>query len=211
MVGKEVSKTSVFKGSVSQVIFNPYWTVPTSIKEKEILPILKKDPSYLKKNDMELLRGGEVVDASEIKWKSYKDHIPYSIRQKPGKKNALGKFKFLFPNNFDIYLHDTPSKGLFSKDKRAFSHGCVRVENPDKLAEYLLKREDPAWSAEKIEDLVDKKEEKRINIRKKMPVYMVYFTSWVDEKGRLNFRKDVYDLDQKLDKEIFSKKEQKAN
>ena len=147
IVGKEATRTSVFKGNMSHIIINPYWNVPTSIVRKEMLPKLKRYSNYLVKNNMELLSGNTIIDPSTVNWNSYSSSIPYSIRQKPGDDNALGKMKFIFPNNFSIYLHDTPSKSIFNQSKRAFSHGCIRVENPMKLALYILKN-NPNWNQE---------------------------------------------------------------
>jgi murein L,D-transpeptidase YcbB/YkuD len=124
------------------------------------------------------------------------------IRQKPGNSNALGKMKFLFPNNFNIYLHDTPSKNLFNKNQRDFSHGCIRVENPKKLAVYLL-RNDKTWSEEKIDKVLKTNTNTGIAVQPNIPVYIAYFTAWVDSEGNLNFRNDIYNLDSELAKEIF--------
>ena len=151
---------------------------------------------------MEVLSGDKVVNSSNIDWDKYKGDVPFIIRQKPGGENALGKMKFLFPNNYNIYLHDTPSKGLFSASKRAFSHGCIRVENPNKLLMYLL-RKDEKWNQERVDTILKTDKEYGIPIKPTVPVYIVYFTSWVDSKGQLNFRNDIYNLDQQLSNEIF--------
>ena len=204
VVGKEANRTSIFKGSISQIVLNPYWNIPNSIIINEILPKLKQDASYLEKNNMELVAGGEVINASKIKWKKYTTTLPFEIRQKPGLDNSLGKMKFLFPNGFNIYLHDTPSKELFNQNKRDFSHGCIRVENPKKLAVYLL-RNDKNWKQRKIDEVLKTNNEIKIDLKPKVPVYITYFTSWVDHKGNLNFRNDIYNLDNELAKEIFEK------
>lgn len=204
VVGKEAKRTSIFKGSISQIVLNPYWNIPNSIIKEEILPKLKQDASYLKKNNMELVSGGEVVNASKIKWSNYATTIPFEVRQKPGSDNSLGKMKFLFPNGFNIYLHDTPSKELFDRNKRDFSHGCIRVENPKKLALYLL-RNDKDWKEEKIDEVLKTTTETKIALKPKVPVYITYFTAWVDHNGNLNFRNDIYNLDDKLAKEVFEK------
>lgn len=183
VVGKAVKQTSIFRDNVSQIIFNPYWVVPNSIYRKEIQPRLSKN--YLAKNNMERYNG--------------------SVRQKPGKDNALGKVKFLFPNNYNIYLHDTPSKNLFGETKRAFSHGCIRVENPLWLAQYLL-RKDTSWTMEKINAILKTDKTFPVQINPVVPVYIAYFTAWVDVAGEINFRNDLYGLDKKLAKEIFTEK-----
>lgn len=182
VVGKAANKTSIFKGNISQIILNPYWGIPTSIVRKEILPKIRRNPKYLSQNNMEIVNG--------------------NYRQRPGKNNALGKMKFLFPNNYHIYLHDTPSKGLFKESKRAFSHGCIRVENPKKVALYLL-RHQPDWNEDRIDKILKTNTETQIRVQPTLPVYIAYFTSWVDNQGILNFRNDLYNLDKKLSIDIF--------
>ena len=202
VVGKEVKQTSIFKGNISSIILNPYWNIPNSIINNEIIPHIKSNPNYLAKNNMEVLSGNKVVNPATINWDKYKGNVPFTIRQKPGPDNALGKMKFLFPNNFNIYLHDTPSKGLFNSSKRAFSHGCIRVEDPKKLLMYLL-RIDEKWNQERIDGILKTDKEYGIQIKPSVPVYIVYFTSWVDSAGQLNFRNDIYNLDNQLSDEIF--------
>ena len=202
VVGKEGKQTTIFRGNISKIILNPYWNVPTSIINKEILPNLKRNRNYLSKNNMEVVAGGQVMNPKTINWSKYVKNIPYEIRQKPGKDNSLGKMKFLFPNSYSIYLHDTPAKELFDRNKRDFSHGCIRVENPEKLATYLLKN-NPSWSQQSIDKVLETSDETEIVVKPTMPVYITYFTAWVDSKGNLNFRKDIYNLDEELAKEIF--------
>lgn len=203
VVGKEITRTSIFKGNISQIILNPYWNVPNSIIRNEILPILKRNPSYLKKNNMEVLANNNIINPLSINWHNYKKNIPFAIRQKPGEDNALGKIKFVFPNNFSIYLHDTPSKNLFNESKRAFSHGCIRIQEPKKLALYLL-RGNENWNEEKVDTILKKNKTFGISLKPNIPIYIVYFTAWVDSKGDINFRNDLYNLDSQLEKEIFS-------
>ncbi len=202
VVGKAAKQTTIFKGNISNVVLNPYWNIPNSIINNEILPSLKRNSSYLSRNNMEVLSGNKVIDANSVNWDKYTKNVPFTIRQKPGISNSLGKIKFLFPNSYSIYLHDTPSKGLFERNQRDFSHGCIRVDNPRKLVSYIL-RKDKAWKEEKITKLLDKNKEYGIRIKPTVPVYIAYFTAWVDNDGNLNFRNDVYDLDKKLEKEIF--------
>jgi L,D-transpeptidase YcbB len=204
VVGKEAKQTSIFKGNISRIILNPYWNVPNSIINNEILPKLKRNPAYLARNNMEVVSAsGKRINAATINWHKYSKNVPFIIRQKPGGANALGKMKFLFPNSFSIYLHDTPSKELFNQNKRDFSHGCIRVENPKKLALYLL-RNDKVWTQEKIDKVLKTTKEVGIPIKPNLPVYITYFTAWVDSKGNLNFRDDIYNLDDQLAKEIFT-------
>ena len=202
VVGKAVTKTSIFKGNLSQIILNPYWGIPTSIVRNEILPKLKRNANYLENNNMEAFAGKEVINPNNINWDKYGDSVPFDFRQKPGKDNALGKMKFMFPNNYHIYLHDTPSKGHFGDTKRAFSHGCIRVENPKKLAMYLLKNQ-PVWNEQKVDEVLETDTQTGIKVKPSIPVYIAYFTAWVDVNGQLNFRHDLYDLDSKLSREVF--------
>ncbi|CAM4258027.1 L,D-transpeptidase family protein [Flavobacterium terrigena] len=204
VVGKEANETAIFKGKISRIMLNPYWNIPNSIINKEILPAIKKDKNYLSKNNMEVVSyKGEPMKESSINWNEYTKNVPFIIRQKPGNDNALGEMKFLFPNNFSIYLHDTPSKELFDRNKRDFSHGCIRVENPKKLMLYLLEN-DKTWTQEKLDEVLKTDTETGISVKPNMPVYIAYFTAWVDHKGNLNFRNDIYNLDDKLAKEIFA-------
>lgn len=203
IVGKEATRTSIFKGNISQIILNPYWNVPTSIVSKEMLPKLKENSNYLSKNNLELLSGNTIVDPSTVNWYNYSKTIPYAIRQKPGDDNALGKIKFIFPNNFSIYLHDTPSRNIFNETNRAFSHGCIRVQNPLKLAQFIL-RKNPNWNLEKLQSSVKNKKTINIQIKPILPVYIVYFTAWIGNSGEINFRKDPYKMDSQLEKEIFN-------
>lgn len=203
VVGKEAKQTSIFKGNISRIILNPYWNIPNSIINNEILPKLKRNPNYLSRNNMEVVSyQGKAINSSSINWNKYSKNVPFIIRQKPSNDNALGKMKFLFPNNFSIYLHDTPSKELFNRNKRDFSHGCIRVENPKKLALYLLKN-DRNWNPEKVDKVLKTTTETGIAIKPSMPVYIAYFTAWVDSNDNLNFRNDVYNLDKELAKDIF--------
>jgi murein L,D-transpeptidase YcbB/YkuD len=166
----------MFNGDLNQVVFSPYWNVPPSIVKDEILPKMASNPDYLSSQNMEEV-GTE-------------DGLP-KIRQLPGEKNSLGRVKFLFPNSFNIYFHDTPAKSLFEKDKRAYSHGCIRLADPEKMANYLL-RNNNEWTPEKINEAMYSDNEKFVRLKKPVPVLITYYTAWVDENGRLNFRDDVY-------------------
>ncbi len=202
VVGKEAKQTTIFKGNISRIVLNPYWNVPTSIINNEILPKLKRNRNYLSNNNMEVVAGGKVINSKAINWNNYSKNIPYQIRQKPGFDNSLGKMKFLFPNSYSIYLHDTPAKDLFDRNNRDFSHGCIRVENPKKLALHLLKN-NKSWNVQNVDKILATSDETEIAINPKLPVYIAYFTAWVDIQGNLNFRNDIYDLDEQLGKEIF--------
>lgn len=190
VVGKEGHNTMMFTGNLNQVVFSPYWNLPASIVKKEILPAIEKNPGYLESHNMEITgnEGG----------------LP-SIRQLPGGDNSLGKVKFLFPNSFDIYFHDTPAKSLFEKDKRAYSHGCIRLSDPVQMANYLLK-EQSEWTPEKINEAMNAGEEKYVKLKKPVPVLITYYTSWVDENGLLHFADDIYGHDKAVIEKMFINK-----
>jgi len=189
VVGKEGHNTMMFNGDLNQVVFSPYWNVPPSIVAKEILPAIEKNPNYIAKENMEIT-GND-------------DGLPV-VRQKPGAGNALGKVKFLFPNSFNIYFHDTPAKSLFEKDKRAYSHGCIRLREPEKFANYVL-RNQPEWTPEKISEAMNSGDEKYVKVKDPIPVVITYYTAWVDDNGRLNFREDIYGHDARLAEKMFNK------
>lgn len=203
VVGATATHTVIFSGEISQIAFAPYWNIPTSIVRNEVAPAMRRNPNYLARNRMEIVRGGEVVPNSSINWSNYNGGGPYLIRQKPGANNSLGLVKFLFPNEFSIYLHDTPAKNRFIPEKRAFSHGCIRLNDAKKLADYLL-RNDSTWTPAAIDKAMHATTEKVINLRPTMPVTIGYFTAWVDAEGRLNFRDDVYGHDARLARELFA-------
>ena len=183
VVGKDLNKTVIFSADMKYIVFSPYWNVPKSIIEKEIAPAMAKNKNYLSQHDMEWNNG--------------------DIRQKPGPKNSLGLVKFLFPNSNSIYLHDTPSKELFNEEKRAFSHGCIRIAKPKELANLILK-DDKNWTPEKIDAAMNSGEESWYAIKNKIPVYIGYFTAWVDADGLIYFYEDVYQRDAPLQAMLLS-------
>lgn len=203
VVGAVATHTVIFNGDVSLIAFAPYWNVPTSIVRNEIVPAMRRNPGYLAAQNMEVLKGGAVVPASSIDWSTYTGGGGYSIRQKPGPKNSLGLVKFLFPNEYNIYLHDTPARSRFEPEKRAFSHGCIRLSEPAKLAEYLL-RNDSTWTPKAIDKAMKAGKEQMVKLQPTMPVTIGYFTAWTDSRGRLNFRDDVYGHDARLALELFA-------
>ena len=165
---------------------------------------MKKNKGYLASHQMEVVSGNKPLAASSVNWNQYSSgNFPYSFRQKPGNHNSLGLVKFLFPNSHSIYLHDTPSKWLFEKEERDFSHGCIRLAEPQKLAEYLL-RNDPSWNSSRVRKAMNAGKEEYVTLKKTVPVHITYFTSWVDRNGRLNFREDVYRHDRRLEQMLFS-------
>lgn len=201
IVGKDQQQTPQFTGLVTQVVVNPFWNVPDSIARNEILPKLVKDPDYLAKEDMEVLEGWQAntqsLDPMTIDWAALlaEGRMPYHFRQRPGPRNALGQVKILFPNEHAVYLHDTPSRGLFNRRVRAFSHGCMRVDKIVELATAVLGQD---WTTDRLQNLIDRSESKTIRVSLKMPVHVIYLTSWVDpETGVLQFRNDLYDRDDK--------------
>ena len=188
VVGKVGNNTMMFTGKLNQVVFSPHWNVPPSIVKEEILPSIAENVNYLIDQNMEIT--GE------------EDGLPV-VRQLPGEKNSLGRVKFLFPNSFNIYFHDTPSKSLFAKDKRAYSHGCIRLSEPEKMAQYLLK-DDNNWPPEKITEAMYSDNEQFVKIKDPVPVFITYYTAWVDENGVLNFRDDIYKRDANVSKKMFN-------
>jgi len=177
VVGKLMNQTVIFSGMLQYIVFSPYWNVPKSIIDKEITPAIEKNKNYLAQHNMEWNDG--------------------NIRQKPGPNNSLGLVKFLFPNSNSIYLHDTPSKSLFKEEKRAFSHGCIRLEKPIELA-YLLVKDDKAWTMEKLNKALHSDKEIWYTLKNKIPVYIGYFTAWVNDNDDVQFYDDVYARDECL-------------
>ena len=199
VVGKQGHETPIFSGNMETVVFSPYWNIPDSIVEGETAPAMAKDPKYLARNNMEILRvsdsgGSSPVDPKDVNWDDPQELKQLAFRQKPGPNNALGHVKFLFPNEFNVYLHDTPADQLFERPGRAFSHGCVRVEEPEALAKYVL-RDDPAWTEAEILAAMNAGEEKHVKLKSPIPVHIVYFTAWVDDNGGLHFQPDIYGYD----------------
>ncbi len=198
IVGSEFNdqETPAFADSMSYVVFRPYWNVPKAIALEEILPEAAKDPGYLRKREYEVVRGwsetSPVVGQSTPSWSAI-EAGQVRIRQRPGRQNALGSVKFMFPNDFDIYLHDTAAPELFERDVRAFSHGCIRVERPDELGQFVL-----GWDASQVREAMESGPEARqVNLQRKIPVYILYLTTYVRD-GELFFGNDLYQRDEKL-------------
>ncbi len=203
-VGKPYHQTPVFRDTITYVEINPTWTVPTSITRRELAPKLLKDPvGFLKEKDMELLTAsGRPVDPAAVDWSAITPRdFPYVLRQRPGPANALGRIKFMFPNKYNVYLHDTPSKQLFSRTRRAFSHGCIRVQKPLELGELLLRPNGPQWTREHIQRLIDAGQTRRITLKRPMPILILYLTAVPDllnDPRRIQFRPDFYKRDAKV-------------
>lgn len=203
IVGKNYQRTPVFSGKMTYVEINPYWNVPSSIATEELLPKIQKDVRYLRKEKMKVIRSSdgkriEFVDPGEINWSQLSaSNFPYRLRQEPGPQNPLGRIKFMFPNKYGVYLHDTSEPALFERTRREFSHGCIRIEKPLDFAEYVL-RGDPEWTRETIEAAMAAKKTRVVMLPEPIPVHILYWTAWVDEDGTAHFRNDIYNRDEDL-------------
>jgi len=198
-VGKDYRQTPIFKDEIEYIVLNPTWTIPPTILVKDILPKIKKDPAYLQKKNMVVIdKKGKKINRSMIDWASVTTkNFPYMIRQEPGPKNALGQVKIMFPNKHFVYLHDTPSKSLFNKTNRAFSSGCIRVENPFELVELLLK-DTERWNAAGFNSVLESGKLQNVSLPNKVPVLLLYFTAQLDQDGQITFFEDIYKRDQKI-------------
>lgn len=192
VVGKPDTQTPIFNDRMTYLVFSPVWNVPDDIAEKETLPAVLNDPGFLNRMNMEVVDGsGNHVDPASIDLTSPEK---YRFRQRPGGSNALGLVKFMFPNQFNVYLHDTPTDSLFARASRSFSHGCVRLEQPEKLAQYVL-RDQPDWTTERIQEAMHAGEERIVKLKTAIPVYLGYWTARVTPDHQVQFRKDVYGID----------------
>jgi murein L,D-transpeptidase YcbB/YkuD len=189
----------VFSGDMTYVEINPYWNVPPSIARNELLPKIKADPGYLAANNFELLsdwsESASVLDPRRIDWSRVRpETFAYKVRQGPGPGNALGHIKFMFPNQFNVYLHDTPARSLFSRDERDFSHGCIRVQDPEQFGAFVLAKQ-PGWSLAQIEAAIATGKRMIVPLDTPLPVHLAYLTAWVNKDGSVHFRRDVYGRD----------------
>ncbi len=209
IVGKDYRRTPVFSGMMTYLVLNPSWHVPAKIAKLDILPRIRKDPGYLSREHFRVFdgwgAGATEIDPATIDWSNV---IPrsfkYRLRQDPGPWNALGKIKFMFPNEFGVYIHDTPSRELFKKTVRTFSSGCIRIEKPVRLAEYVLAG-DLKWNDEAIMAALESGQEKTVRLPTPIPVRILYWTAWVDPSGTVQFRKDVYERDGRVLEALRSK------
>jgi murein L,D-transpeptidase YcbB/YkuD len=194
VVGKEDTPTPIFNHRMTYVVFAPYWNVPDDIAQKETLPAVMKDPAFLERSNMEVVdTAGNPVDARSIDLDMPEK---YRFRQRPGTSNSLGLVKFMFPNQFNVYLHDTPADSLFARASRSLSHGCVRLEEPEKLAAYVL-RDQPDWTSDRISEAMHADTEEVVKLKRPIPVYLGYWTARVGSDGEVEFRQDVYDIDRR--------------
>jgi murein L,D-transpeptidase YcbB/YkuD len=202
VVGKPQRSTPVLSNRVEYLVFNPYWYLPETIIVEDVAPNILVDPDYLARKMIKVFAKGsdetQELDPTTINWSGLtKENLSYKLRQEPGPFNALGQVKILFPNQFSIYLHDTPSQELFQKTARDFSSGCIRVEKPVELVAYLLKN-NPLWRREKIRECMASGKQQVVTLPEPIPIYIFYWTAWVDEDGIMNFRNDIYNQDEPL-------------
>jgi len=206
VVGRPYRRTPVFSDKITYLVLSPYWHVPKNIAIQDMLSLIRNDTNYLAKHNIKVFQGlgtdTREIDAKTIDWsKVTAENFNYRFRQGPGPMNALGRVKFMFPNKFNVYLHDTPSRELFAKTERAFSSGCIRIEKPIELAEYLL-RDDPQWTRDNILAVIDKLVEQTVPLPKLIPIHILYCTAWANEDGSIQFRNDIYGRDKLLDEAL---------
>ena len=206
VVGNTRKQTPVFKDKMEKIVLNPTWTLPFSIATRETLRMLQKDSLYLIKHNMILLTNqGDTVKDSIVDWMQYhRGHFPFVVRQLPGPRNALGQVKFLFPNKYAIYLHDTPSKFLFWKEERAFSHGCIRLQNPLKFAQFILSKQDTLWTMDSIQVILDSNITEEIKLEHKIPIYLLYQTAGVNARKEVIFYQDIYGRDERIYRRLMN-------
>ena len=211
IVGKLYHMTPVFSDEITYIEINPYWNIPTSIAVNEILPKLKRNPRYLKDRNIRVFNSwsqdAQELDSTSIDWGKIGDNIArYKLRQDPGPNNALGTIKFMFPNEYSVYLHDTPSHDLFKKSERTFSHGCIRVSKPVELASYLLGGEEKGWGKDRVKEIIASKKRTVISLEKPIPIHITYRTVWLHPDGTVRFSKDVYGRDKLLEEALYDNK-----
>lgn len=201
IVGKDERKTPSFTRDINYLVFNPYWNVPNKLAREDLVPHILNDPDYFSRKKIRVFtswgKDGQELDPASINWAAYQDakYLPFKFRQDPGKRNSLGRIKFMLPNPFSVYLHDTPSRRLFKNPVRAFSSGCVRLEKPIALASYLM---GDKWRETDIKKIIKTNKNKILSLEDPVPVHMLYQTAWVDQAGAVQFREDVYDRDKLL-------------
>ena len=204
IVGEDQHQTPVFSGNIKYIDVNPFWNIPTSIAKNEELPALRKNSHHLINRHVRLFSNWQAdaveLDSTIINWHTVTEGqiAGYRLRQDPGPWNALGKIKFIFPNAYSVYMHDTPSHGLFGRTKRNFSHGCIRVSDGMSLALFLLNDQPESWPIEEFKELYKQEKRKVITLATPVPVHITYLTTWVDKNGTMSFNRDIYERDAKL-------------
>lgn len=204
IVGRQVRQTPAFVGRMTYLVLNPYWEVPPNLAVLDLLSKIQADGGYLAKNGIKVFTrpGGTRLNPADINWQQLgAGNFPYHLRQDPGPKNALGRVKFMFPNRYTIYLHDTPTPKLFEREQRSFSSGCIRIEQPFDLAQYLL-RGTPLATPAALEEFLQSAKNQTVLLPAPLPVYLLYFTAWVEADGTLNFRPDLYQRNLRLDRAL---------
>jgi murein L,D-transpeptidase YcbB/YkuD len=187
--------TPVFRSDMTYVEFNPTWTIPPTILREDTLPAIKKDPGYLAANDISVIdKTGHKVDPASIDWSAYRKSVPYTLRQDPGPHNALGQVKFIFPNPYFVFMHDTPHRELFARPQRTFSSGCIRVQDPLKLVELVLE-DRQHFTREDLQKILNSGRTQRVLLDKPLPVLILYLTAALDPSGRARFYRDIYQRD----------------
>jgi len=205
VVGKPYHQTPVFSDQIEYLEFNPYWNVPHSIAVREELPKLRSNPGARAARGFEAVVNGRGVPLTSINWQAMSaGNFRIQIRQRPGPNNALGRVKFMFPNRFNVYLHDTPARSLFARSGRAFSHGCIRLARPIDLAEQVLQSV-RGWDRARIDRVLASKERTTVRLPAPLPVHLTYATAWLDENGAVQFRSDIYDRDTKLENALLGR------
>ncbi len=202
VVGRPYNRTPVLSETMRYLVLNPYWHVPRSIAAEEMLPKIRRDPSYLARHKMRAFPTSSPdapeVDPATVDWSAITPaHFPFWLRQDPGPLNALGRVKFMFLNKYHVYLHDTPARPLFEETQRDFSHGCIRIEHPIELAVYLL-RKNPRWTRDAILGALDEAVDLSMPLPEPMPIHLLYWTAWADTDGTIQFRRDIHDRDPPL-------------
>jgi len=199
IIGQPYRETPIFRSEITYLVFNPTWTVPPGIFRMDILPAQKRKPSYLASRNLRVVDGsGRVIPAKSIDWAhTTPKNFRYQLVQEAGPDNALGRVKFVFPNSYAVYMHDTPARNLFDKSERAFSSGCIRIENPLELAALLLEGQ-PGWDRAAIDRAVEEGKTRTVSLTHPVPVLLAYWTAWVDRAGAVQFRRDLYDRDAKV-------------
>ena len=208
IVGTAYQKTPVFSGKMTYIEMNPFWNVPHSIATAETLEKIRQNPAFFAKENMRVFtagQNGEEVSPTAIDWSQLSENnFPYRLRQEPGPRNPLGRIKFMFPNKHSVYLHDTSDPQLFRKERREFSHGCIRIEKPMEMAEFVM-RGSKEWPIEKIKAVLKTKETTVANLPTPIPVHILYFTAWGNGDGTIHFLEDIYRRDERLNRALLAK------